>query len=303
MYYILTTYFQDHWDKIRNNKTSYLRKFLMVSEDDLTNNIQTIFLRITRPNGDIEKAWLGKVYNIEITNDKINFSVSIDREIEVDPEFARTKIGWYVINEQLDLHQNLPADNTGNLNVQELSGNWDKGWALDIHTLHSVKIGDGKFDTTYTYLGNALNKLKYWKDKSYFPVIIDVAADFLKNNLNLIDAIIPVPPSDITRSFQPVYEMAKLLSIKVNKLVDTDYLIKVKTTSQLKSLNDPAAREEILKGAFDIKSNKYEGKNILLFDDLYRSGATLTEITNILKSKGKVKNVYVLTITKTRTKR
>jgi len=308
MYYILTTYFSDHWDNIKNNKTSYLRRFLNVSEGELTNNTDTIFLRITKPNGNIEKAWLGKVSNIEITSDKINFSVNIDREIEVDPEFARTKIGWYVINERLELHEDIEVTDASNLNIQELSGNWDKGWALDIHTLHSVMIGDGKFDTTYTFLGNALNKLKYWKDISFAPVIVNTAKQFIDNDkykeyFGMIDVIIPVPPSDASRSFQPVYELAKLLSAKTNKPVDTEYLIKLKSTSQIKSIQDPDKRKEILKDAFDVNSNKYEGKNVLLFDDLFRSGSTLEEITSLLKGKGKVNKIFVLTITKTRKNR
>ena len=42
------------------------------------------------------------------------------------------------------------------------------------------------------------------------------------------------------------------------------------------------------------------GKKVLLFDDLYRSGSTLNEITNTLYEEGGVSDVYVLTITKTR---
>ncbi len=47
----------------------------------------------------------------------------------------------------------------------------------------------------------------------------------------------------------------------------------------------------------------FKGRNILLFDDLYRSGETLKAVAQILKNKAGVKNVYILTITKTRSKR
>jgi len=40
-----------------------------------------------------------------------------------------------------------------------------------------------------------------------------------------------------------------------------------------------------------------------LFDDLYRSGATLNAITQALKDKGKAKEVYALTLTMTRRRR
>ncbi|MDL1958237.1 MAG: hypothetical protein LWX01_00875 [Deltaproteobacteria bacterium] len=45
------------------------------------------------------------------------------------------------------------------------------------------------------------------------------------------------------------------------------------------------------------------GRNVLLIDDLYRSGATLNAVTVALKDKGKAKEVYVLTLTMTRRKR
>lgn len=78
---------------------------------------------------------------------------------------------------------------------------------------------------------------------------------------------------------------------------------KLKSTSQIKSIEDAEKRIEILKNAFDIEDLRYKNKNILLFDDLYRSGSTLEEIAKVLKNKGKIKNVFVLTITRTRTKR
>ncbi len=39
------------------------------------------------------------------------------------------------------------------------------------------------------------------------------------------------------------------------------------------------------------------GKNILLFDDLFGSGATVSHITEALKEKGDAAAVYLLTLT------
>ena len=72
---------------------------------------------------------------------------------------------------------------------------------------------------------------------------------------------------------------------------------------QLKEIEDPKQRREILKDAFGMVSNALNGKNVLLFDDLFRSGETLNAVCDIIKNKGNAKNIYVLTITKTRSKR
>lgn len=42
---------------------------------------------------------------------------------------------------------------------------------------------------------------------------------------------------------------------------------------------------------------------MLLFDDLYRSGATMNEITALPYDQGKAAEVYALTITRTRSNR
>ena len=70
----------------------------------------------------------------------------------------------------------------------------------------------------------------------------------------------------------------------------------------MKSITNLEERRNILNGAFDCGLNALNGKNVLLFDDLYRSGETLNSAISILKSKGKCSNIYVLTITKTRIK-
>ncbi len=55
----------------------------------------------------------------------------------------------------------------------------------------------------------------------------------------------------------------------------------------------------MLQNAFALagKTN-LKNKNVLLIDGLYRSGATLKAITDILYNIGKVKNVFVFSINK-----
>ena len=61
---------------------------------------------------------------------------------------------------------------------------------------------------------------------------------------------------------------------------------KGKSTAQLKDVFDFAKRTEILTGAFTVDVAKTTGKRLLLFDDLYRSGATVNAITRLLLTTG-----------------
>jgi len=188
-------------------------------------------------------------------------------------------------------------------NPTYIEGSWNGGWALDNHTISSVRIGPGPgdFKTQWTELGEALNQLKYKQKKENSSVIAEVMFDFLKTRKFHYYAIIPVCPSQ-KRKWQPLYEVAWDLGHKVNKYVDYKYLKKVKATTQLKSIESAKEKREILKNSFTISDkNKYKGKNILLIDDLYDSGSTLNEICDTLKREGSVDRVYVVTVTKTRT--
>lgn len=188
---------------------------------------------------------------------------------------------------------------------QELKGNWECGWALDLHTISSVPLPNGSFDTKRTEVGELLYQLKYCLDRIKIEPLATTAADFLKTRLFLpyLSCIIPVPPSDINRPFQPVMELALEIGKKVNLPVLTDFIQKIKETEPLKGIDDLESRRVQLKGAFRVKDKSLAGKYVLLFDDLFRSGETLREVTRVLMGEGAVSKVYVLAITKTRTKR
>ncbi len=218
-----------------------------------------------------------------------------------------------------------------NINPQTLIGHWDAGFALDLHTVSSVpkewttkkvtvtQLKEGvpvsveievqdkvtKWDTTYTPIGLEMNHLKYWKEKHRAENIGKTAGDFLSQYVQKwhLDIIIPIPPSDTTREFQPVYEIASYLGKYTGLAIAFNTLKKKKSTSQLKEIENPQERKEVLNDAFSITNGILSGKSILLFDDLYRSGETLNAVADIIKNEGKAKAVYVLTVTKTRSKR
>lgn len=191
------------------------------------------------------------------------------------------------------------------MNPERIKGNWDFGWILDVHTVSSTLRPDGNFDTIRTELGELLYQLKYRYDKSKIRPIAEIAAQFLKGRAAYPDlfAIVPVPPSDLNRPFQPVIELAVEIGRLSELSVTLDYLFKIKQTRPLKNMEDHESRTQQLEGSLQVKDQRFQGKAILLFDDLFRSGETLMAVTDALKKDGNIAKVYVLALTKTRSKR
>jgi predicted amidophosphoribosyltransferase len=190
---------------------------------------------------------------------------------------------------------------------RQIKGAWNEGYALDIHTVSSTLIGydeygHEKFETEYTEIGGLLYRLKSKGDKSSIDTITSAAADFVKSKKWDFDLVIPVPPSNF-RSFQPVIALADQLAKNLGVPFCADCLEKTKKTPGLKNIFDPRERTKLLEGAFSVNRAKIEGKRVLLFDDLYRSGATMNEVCSALKANGHVKDIYALTVTMTRTRR
>ncbi len=59
-------------------------------------------------------------------------------------------------------------------------------------------------------------------------------------------------------------------------------------------------RKKLLEGLYTVENAKTMGKSVLLFNDLYRSGATMNAIAELLMTEGRTETVRVLTITRTR---
>lgn len=189
----------------------------------------------------------------------------------------------------------------------EIKGNWKKGFAYDVHTLDSVYLGPDeyghdRFKNTYSEMGELVNQLKYKNDKSAVGKIVDLLSKY--KGIEKFDAIIPILSTKKNRAYQPVDEVAQELGKRNGVKVLVGLLTKKAGGQELKNVNDPDKRKELLEDAISLSGDPdISGQNVLLLDDLYRSGATLSVVTNLLLEEAKVESVSVLTMTKTRVKR
>ena len=122
----------------------------------------------------------------------------------------------------------------------------------------------------------------------------------LCRNLKFYDIIIPVPMYKIKKQKRG-YNQTELITKKIAKNLelqeDSKVLLKIKNTRTQSKLNEKQ-RYENIKNVFYIKDNeKIKNKNIILFDDIITTGATINECAKILKQNG-AKKVTVLAIAK-----
>jgi competence protein ComFC len=189
--------------------------------------------------------------------------------------------------------------------ARTIIGAWRSGYALDLHTLTSTYVGDDeyghpRFDTRRSELGDLLYQLKYNSDRTTVEKIAEAAAAFLGQWKPGIDLLVPVPPST-ARSAPPVALIAQSLSQRIGVPV-IDCVKRIRDVQQLKDVSDLDERLKLLEGLHAVDKGAVNGRGVLLFDDLYRSGATLNAITKALYEGG-AKEVFALTITRTRSNR
>lgn len=144
--------------------------------------------------------------------------------------------------------------------------------------------------------------LKYNQRKYYAKFIARMMTED-KSVFEKIDMITFVPISSKRkkeRGFNQAEEIAKEIS-KIVGIETVELLEKVKDNKTQAGLSQKE-RLENLKGTFEIKAgleDKIKGKNVLIIDDVFTTGATLNECSAVLKM-AKPKRVRTLTFAKTR---
>ena len=185
---------------------------------------------------------------------------------------------------------------------QKIVGRWRSGFALDLHTTSSIPIGPNEFghmqfDTVRPEIAELLKQLKYDGKEDAATGIIEAAAAFLASRRDKFDILVPVPSSN-----NAVMVLARGIGAAL-KLPLVECITTTRATTQLKNETDPDKRKELVDGLYAVDAAQTTGRNVLLFDDLFRSGTTLNEITDVLLGPGKAASVRVQTITKTRSNR
>jgi len=185
-----------------------------------------------------------------------------------------------------------------------LSGPWKLGYAYDIHTLKSEHAGEDqygrpRFNTVRSTMGQCLYNLKYGQQLSEIEKIINILnleKDFIEY-LNNIEVILPAPPSNKNRQLQPVILISQEIARNFQKELRQDIFISA-NYEEIKNI-DTNEKYQRIKNNLSVECRLDKSSNILLFDDVFDSGSTLTAMANIMIENG-YKNLFVFTLTKTR---
>lgn len=185
----------------------------------------------------------------------------------------------------------------------QLTGSWDIGYALDTHVTNSVYLGDDPygnpyFDNTYSEIGELLSKFKYSHVYGNLNDIVSTIVLFLSQHpeMNDFETIIPVPPTK-NRMYQPTIEIGKALAKSLHKYFVEDVLEK---DPRVESKGLSAEDKYRLSGTITQKKHATRKHSVLLIDDLYKTGATLSECVSVLRQDPQIDKIYVLTVTKTK---
>lgn len=112
-----------------------------------------------------------------------------------------------------------------------------------------------------------------------------------------IQAFIPVPVHEKRlrkRGYNQAEEFARELSKLYKIPTVSSYLVREKHTEPLKIMAGEQ-RRHTLKNAFKLARNDVKLSRVCVIDDIYTTGATINEISAILKANG-VKEVYFITV-------
>lgn len=188
---------------------------------------------------------------------------------------------------------------------RRIYGQWTDGWALDQHVANSAHLYDDEFgishfETVRTEVGEALYQLKYRQVKEPVDSLVGVAVHYLRKWKPPVQLLVAVPPSNTSRKVQPVALVAQGIAAEMGYELLENLRFKKNAAAQIKNVKDAEERHKLLADAFDVDVAKTKGKKVLLFDDLFRSGATMNELAATLIKTGKVAEIYALALTKTK---
>ena len=151
------------------------------------------------------------------------------------------------------------------------------------------------------FMSSMISKFKYHNSPYMSQTFAYMLLDFFKTLDWEVDIVVPVPITK-KRKKQRGFNQSLLIAQKFAKenkitLLD-DVLIKTTETSHQADLNY-AERQKNIVGTFKVQNKKkVAGKNVLIIDDVFTTGATTSACAEVLK-KAKAKKVFVLCVAST----
>lgn len=133
--------------------------------------------------------------------------------------------------------------------------------------------------------------LKYRDRLDVVPALSAWMAAIAANKIGREDIIMPVPlhwRRHLARRFNQSAALALALAKKVDARFAPDWVERTRNTPPMKAMSRKE-RAENVRGAFDISSARrrdLEGKNVVLVDDVFTSGATIEELSEELRACG-----------------
>ncbi|MGH9320534.1 MAG: ComF family protein [Vicinamibacteria bacterium] len=188
-----------------------------------------------------------------------------------------------------------------------IPGRWREGYALDLHTVQSTFLGDdeygrARFDTKRSAVGELLYRLKYKSDLTAARELVEAAVFFVRSWAPPVDLLVPVPASR-ARAVQPLLVVGEPLARELKLKFSPSSVRRIGERPELKDVYEYDERFRLLSGLHQADRAIVSGRKVLLFDDLFRSGATMNAITAALFDQGGASEVYALTLTRTRSHR
>lgn len=145
----------------------------------------------------------------------------------------------------------------------------------------------------------AIVKIKYRWIYNISSLLVDLVADSLWR-YDLPDGVILVPiPLHTSRKRWRGFNQAELLAVELAKRfkvkINTNLINRVINTKTQVGLSRDERKKNI-KGAFEVsRESKVKGKRFILVDDVFTTGATMSEACRVLKANG-AKSVWGMTV-------
>lgn len=249
-------------------KTESFEKLRLAKSEDL--NAMIGYVNTTEPRMDYLRKYLGDKIDIPSSNcDNTNLKGFLDNSLHSDL--------W--TNLKTFKNERFPEL------VPKKTSSLDIGYALDNYIQEKGEVGQ------------ILHHCKYENGGDFPDEIVARMVRMVRKKLSTLnfDMLLYVPP---TISGNLVKNFAEKLAVGMGVPLYHD-LKKMRLTEAQKIPQNSILKKSNVKDAFGFDSPEIlVGKNVLLLDDIYDSGATMNEIAKMLKANG-AKTVTPIVIAKT----